>query len=418
MICRFSNAALTGICIAWGAVCAGCGADDRGSSPTPQVTADIFDAPVRGISRALTERFNDGDIAFDTPLRAADGLGPLYTRSSCDACHADALRGPGAVQKMSFVEADGVTPKGDQSALLWGHTVHPLGFPTSATPILPPQDPAIKISLRAGPPVLGRGYMEAVADAEIERIAAEQAAAGGAARGRVNHVRYASEIGDPGYNPHQKGDLVIGRFGLKARIATLDEFTADAFQGDMGITTPYRPTEFANPDGLTDDAKPGVDVGFESVDVRAMYLRLLSIPARRVSEAGGVGQRLFADNGCATCHVPSLRTRADYPIAQLADIDAAVYTDFLLHDMGSELADGLPEAADVDGEAGSFDWRTSPLIGLRFNRNFLHDGRAESIEHAILLHRGPGSEANESVDHFEALSDADRTRLLDFVESL
>src|SRR5262245_57973798 len=106
MICRFSCAALTAICIGAGITSFGCGSDDRGSSPTPAVTVDLFDAPIKGLSRALEARFNDGDIAFDTPLRAADGLGPLYTRSSCDACHSGALRGPGAVQKMAVVEAD------------------------------------------------------------------------------------------------------------------------------------------------------------------------------------------------------------------------------------------------------------------------------------------------------------------------
>src|SRR5207244_542272 len=82
------------------------------------------------------------------------------------------------------------------------------------------------------------------------------------------------------YHTHVKGDEVYGRFGLKARVATLDDFTADAFQGDMGITSPLRPTEFKNPDNLTDDGKPGVDVSIESIRSRATYLRLLAIPAR------------------------------------------------------------------------------------------------------------------------------------------
>ena len=125
---------------------------------------------------------------------------------------------------------------------------------------------------------------------------------------------------------------------------------------------------------------------------------------------------MFASSECAVCHVPSLATRADYAIPELAGIDAPVYTDLLLHRMGPELADGLP--SDVDGEAGSFEWRTAPLIGLRFNRTFLHDGRAKSIEEAVLLHRAEGSEANAAIDRFEALSDADRETLLQFVEAL
>src|SRR5262249_52943988 len=160
-------------------------------------------------------------------------------------------------------------------------------------------------------------------------------------------------------------------------IATLDEFTADALQGDMGITSPLRPIEFANPDGLTDDLKPGVDVTAESVNARATYMRLIAIPRR--TGLADAAKELFDEVKCSACHVPSLKTRADYPLPLLAGIDAPIFTDLLLHDMGDELADGM-----VDGEAASRDWRTSPLIGLRFNKTFLHDGRAHSIEEAIL----------------------------------
>jgi len=86
--------------------------------------------------------------------------------------------------------------------------------------------------------------------------------------------------------------------------------------------------------------------------------------------------------------------------------------------MGNDLADGLPASASVDGEAGSFEWRTAPLIGLRFNRTFMHDGRAKSIEEAVLAHRAEGSEANAVVDGFEALADTEREALLEFVEAL
>jgi len=101
-------------------------------------------------------------------------------------------------------------------------------------------------------------------------------------------------------------------------------------------------------------------------------------------------------------------TRADYPVAALAGIDAPIYTDLLLHRMSDELADGLPADAGVDGQADSFSWRTAPLIGLRFDRTFLHDGRAKSVTEAILLHRGTGSEANAAVDAFDALGAGDQ----------
>jgi CxxC motif-containing protein (DUF1111 family) len=395
-----------------------CGTDERidteatGGQPVPE----FFDVPIAGVGPELEAQFNDGDIAFATPVREADGLGPLYTRAACAGCHAEALRGPGLVNKMAVVEADGVTPAADQSKLEYGHTAHPLLTSGATTPIAAPDDPSIKLSQRLGPPLLGRGYIEAVLDSELARVEQEQSQRSDAIRGRRNHVKYASEPStEPDFDSHQKGDAVIGRFGLKARVATLTEFTADAFQFDMGITTSMRPVEFPNPDGLTDDDKPGVDVSEISLNRRSMYIRLLAIPARELDTAGDV---LFASTLCAVCHVPSLKTRPDYPIELLRDIDAPIYSDLLLHRMGNDLADGLPASADLDGEANSFDWRTAPLIGLRFNRNFLHDGRAKSVEEAILMHSGPGSEANESVERFGELSSEDRAALIEFVSAL
>lgn len=415
---------ITPVCVSLTLVLGGCGSsthsdspqksDGSGSPGSPHV--DVFDAPLPGLTRDEVDRFDAGDIAFSTPLKQSDGLGPLYTRSSCDSCHAQGVRGPGVVQKMAVVEADGVTPAADQSRLAFGHTVHPLVNVEGAVAILPPEDAKdVKITTRVGPPVIGRGYVEAVADSEIERQSAEQKDRTDGIHGRVNHVKYASELNeDTTFGAYQKGDDVIGRFGLKARIATLDDFTADAFQGDMGITSPLRPDEFKNP-SAAEDEKPGVDVSYASVNKRAMYVRLLDIPARRLSDAGAA---LFEATLCSVCHVPSLRTREDYPVAALAGLDAPIYSDLLLHDMGDTLADGLPAGSDTDGEASSRDWRTTPLIGLRFNRTLLHDGRADSVEQAILGHRGEGSEANVSVDAFERLSSDDRALLLEFVQAL
>ncbi|HVW26300.1 MAG TPA: di-heme oxidoredictase family protein [Polyangiaceae bacterium] len=376
----------------------------------------IRDVAIAKISSELSTTFNDGDYAFDLPMHDADGLGPLYTRVSCSACHDAASRGPGMVQKMSVVEDDRVTPSPDQSLLPWGHTVHPQVAGGGKTPIVPPTDPSVLVTSRLGPPILGRGYMEAIEDSEIERVEMEQAARSDQIHGRINHVTYESEMSaDAAFHTHVKGDAVIGRFGLKARIATLDDFTADAFQNDMGITSPLRPNEITNPDGLLDDDKPGIDVDLDSIQKRAMYVRLIAIPTR-IDDA--IGRKLFDQVQCSACHVPTMHTRADYPIAQLADIDAPVYTDMLLHQMGPALADGLPEDPSVDWEASSRQWRTMPLIGVSLNHTFLHDGRVTTVEDAILAHGGDGSEASDSLDQFNALSDDDRKHLIAFVEGL
>ena len=391
-------------------------ADTEQSDPLAGLTVvgdDPTDVPLRGSSRELTDRFLVGDALFDAVFRDPDGLGPLYIRTACASCHESAGRGPGAVQKVAIVEEDGVTPAADQSSLGYGHTIRPYTAGGATTPITAPEGKGIKLTQRLGPAVFGRGYMEAVDDAEIERVEAEQSVRDDDIRGRIHRVTYASKenAGQP-YHTYQEGQGgLVGKFGMKARIATLDEFTADAAQGDMGITSPMRPEELANPDGLGDDAKAGVDIDMDTVNAMADYMRLLEIPARRPASPRAAA--LFEEVKCAVCHVPSLKTRADYPIQALAGVDAPVFTDFLLHEMGEWLADGLN-----DGTATSGAWKTAPLIGLRHFSGYLHDGRAKTIEQAVLAHENPGSEANGSIKLFKSLSAEDRAALLDFVEGL
>ena len=390
---------------------------DGGSDAPPATPFDPFDVPIASATADEKNSFITGDNLFDLALRDADGLGPLYTRTSCGGCHNNGVRGPGSVEKMVIVAADGFTPVPDQTTMLpFGNTVHPLLAGGGKTAIVPPVNAAgLKTSFRLGPPILGRGYVEAVLDSEIMRVAAEQATRTDAIHGRINHVTYASEVSaDARFHTHVKGDVLIGRFGLKAKIGALDDFTADALQNDMGITSPLRTTEIPNPDGLTDDMKPGLDVTVESVANRSLYVRLTAIPLRSDTSAEmAPGSALFDSTKCSACHVRSMKTQPDYPIASLANIDAPIYTDLLLHNMGATLADGV-----IDGEAGPADWRTPPLIGLRFERTFLHDARALTIDDAILMHDGPGSEAAEAVSIYRALSDADKATLQKFVGAL
>jgi CxxC motif-containing protein (DUF1111 family) len=386
---------------------------DSGSPPAPDgpstTLVNASDVPLDGLSKEDVARFNDGDDLFGLPFRPADGLGPLFIRTACSSCHAEGSRGPGLVQKMVVVEPDGITPSADQSSLAFGHTVRQGMAAGAVTPIAPPQAGNVKVSVRLGPPVLGRGYIEAVDESELVRLEAEQAARTDAIHGKIGHAPYAS-VPNPGspFERFQQGDVVTGRLGLKSRIATIDDFTADAFQGDMGLTTPMRPIELANPDGLGDDRRAGVDLTQGHIDRISFYLRRIAIPLRvGLTEQGAA---LFAETACAVCHVPSLRTRASYPIAQLAGIDAPIYSDLLLHDMGAALADGM-----TDGGAAATAWRTAPLIGLRFQSSYLHDGRAQSVTDAVLAHDG---EAREAARAFSALSEADQRTLIEFVEAL
>jgi CxxC motif-containing protein (DUF1111 family) len=386
---------------------------DAGTPPAPDGPSSTLlnasDVPLDGLSSEDVAKFNDGDALFDLPFRPADGLGPLFIRTACSSCHEEGSRGPGLVQKMVLVEADGITPAADQSALAFGHTVRQGMAAGATTPITPPQAGNVKVTTRLGPPVLGRGYIEAVDEAELVRLEAEQATRSDGIHGKIGRAPFESvPNADPAFGAYQQGVVVTGRLGLKARIASIDDFTADAFQGDMGLTTPMRPIELVNPDGLADDRRAGVDLTQGHIDRISFYLRRIAIP-RRIGLTDQ-GAALFEQTACAVCHVPSLRTRASYPIAQLAGIDAPIYSDLLLHDMGAALADGM-----TDGGASATAWRTAPLIGLRFQSTFLHDGRVQSVTDAVLAHDG---EAREAARAFRALSDADQRALIELVEAL
>lgn len=362
--------------------------------PLQVVGSDPFGVALAGLTTAERDQFDRGDRAFEHAYRASEGLGPVYIRSACGSCHAHDGRGPGTVERWVAVATDGITMAPDQSALPFGIVMRPQ-FASRATMGItrPARTDGLRQSVRFGPAVVGRGWMEAIADQEIV-AQAELQAREGVVSGRVNRLM----------------DGRIGRFGHKARVATLDDFAADAFQGDMGLTSPTRPTEVANPDRLADDDRPGVDLTAETIRDVGFYVRVLSTPERRGLPTNGA--RLFEATGCARCHTPSMATDpASFRL--FAGRRAEVFSDMLLHDMGTWLADGV-----VESTANEREWRTAPLIGLRFQDTFLHDGRADTVEHAIQGHRGEGSEANFSVDLFDRLSPADRQTLLTYVQGL
>ena len=148
------------------------------------------------------------------------------------------------------------------------------------------------------------------------------------------------------------------------------------------------------------------------------YLKTLRAPSRRDESIAEVvaGEQLFTAIGCASCHTPTMRTGRS-EIAVLDQVEFHAYTDLLLHDMGPELDDGYTE-----GRALTSEWRTPPLWGIGIQENFqggqafyLHDGRAQTFEETIGLHGGEGTASRSA---FQALSDADKARLVRFLRSL
>lgn len=358
---------------------------------------DPSDAPLAGLSPDERLRFARGDARFEEPFAETQGLGPHYVHRSCASCHEDDARGPGAVRRI-VATAGSVLPHGD--------VVRPRLAAGARTPVEAPA--GAHTVVRLGPAVFARGLLEAIPDETILAYEAAQAATGGPISGRA--ARLVPRAREPA---SLFGDAAprLGRFGHEARAATLESFVADALLGDMGLTSPARPDELPSPDGLTDDLRPGPDVDAETVALLADYVRLLAIPARTAPDPRGAS--LFATVGCADCHVPTSRTRADHPVAALRDREVALYTDLLLHDLGEGLDDGI-----VEGAAAPREWRTAPLVGLRFLRGLLHDGRAETVAEAIAAHASEGSEANGVVARFDALAPEDRQALVAFVEGL
>jgi CxxC motif-containing protein (DUF1111 family) len=164
------------------------------------------------------------------------------------------------------------------------------------------------------------------------------------------------------------------------------------------------------------------------------YNSLLGVPARR-DYADTVGENLFNSIGCAGCHRPTMTTSPHHPLAELRNQVIRAFTDLLLHDMGEGLADHLGE-----GTATGSEWRTPPLWGLGHSASvmlsdpkandtislrrkaddvnrigFLHDGRARTIEEAILWHGGEGLASRKA---YEALKAEDKTEILKFLNSL
>jgi CxxC motif-containing protein (DUF1111 family) len=254
------------------------------------------------------------------------------------------------------------------------------------------------------PPVFGVGLIEALTDSTILVNEDPADANADGISGRANWVTPPAYLPptEPGAGPGMR----VGRFGRKAQVSALLQQTVEAYHQDIGITSPFRPAENLNP--LASHQVPGLDraadpeVGEQETNDVAQYMRMLAAPSPGgMTDRRRRGEAVFGSAGCASCHLPTLRT-GGHEIEALAFRDVTLYSDLLLHDLGDGLADNRP-----DGSADGREWRTAPLWGLRIAREFLngelfllHDGRAHSVDEAIRLH---GGEAQAARDAFLAL---------------
>lgn len=371
---------------------------------------DVFDASLPGLTTDEQAAFVRGDTEFERRFAPSTGLGPIFNNVSCASCHSGDGRGrlSNALQRIGTVDNDMLRSIG-------GPQIQDKAIPGAHAERVPS---GVPVSLRLPPPVFGAGLIDAIPDATILAGADPDDRDGDGISGRANLVT-PNEYALPGVVTNPDGRR-IGRFGRKAQTSTLLEQTVEAYHQDMGITSDFRPRENHNPlSSIPVDAAdraPDPEVPPATVLAVVHYLRTLAPPrAGGDSEQRREARAVFSSVGCASCHTQTLTTGPS-SISALANKPVELYSDLLLHDMGDALADNRP-----DGDASGREWRTTPLWGLRLMRKFLdgeallmHDGRARTVEEAILLH---GGEATKSRDAFAARTPAQRRALIDFVES-
>ena len=267
----------------------------------------------------------------------------------------------------------------------------------------------VEVSPRMAPAVIGAGLLEAIPEDDIVGVADPDDADGDGISGRPNWIK------DP-----TSGEATLGRFGWKANVASVERQVASAFIGDIGISSHLFPDQNCTETQTACAAAPNggePEVTDELLEKVVFYNQTLAVPARRNLDSPdvGAGAGLFGDLGCAGCHQPRQET-GDAEIAALANQVVFPFTDLLLHDMGPGLADHR-----TDGEASGTEWRTAPLWGIGLTETvsghtfLLHDGRARSLEEAILWH---GGEAEPAATGYKALSSEQRSQLVAFMESL
>ncbi|NNG17433.1 MAG: thiol oxidoreductase [Gemmatimonadales bacterium] len=399
---RRATAVLGGAAVVLAAACA----DFTTEAP---LEGDVFDGPLPGLTPEELAAFVRGDEDFGRAFSPAEGLGPIFNNVSCASCHSGDGRGRVENALTRFSQAGSLVQH------LGGPQLQDKAIPGAEAEVLPA---GVDVSVRLPPPVFGVGLIEAISEAAILALADETDADGDGISGRPNWVTPPAFV--PAMEPGGGSGPQLGRFSRKAQVSSLLQQTVEAYHQDIGITSDFLPIENQNPlaGSPTDAADRVADPEISQSTVRAVvhYIRTLAPPAPGADTPERMrGRALFVQLNCSGCHVPQLMTGPN-PIAALARQPVTLYSDLLLHDMGDDLADNRP-----DGSANGREWRTAPLWGLRLMRQFLngdafllHDGRARTIEEAILLH---GGEAQAARDGFAALGPGERTAVLDFVGS-
>lgn len=360
--------------------------------------------PLRGLTEVEAARFHAGKALFNRVFTPAEGLGPAFNENQCSACHTvPAAGGTTGFERVAKASRFTAPAACDLLRNEGGENIR-----TRATPLLRAHGiaresapPGATETGRFLPPFLfGLGLIEAIPESTIAARADPDDDDGDGISGRAA----------------RNADGRLTRFGHKADVASIEDFTRSALLLEMGLTS--RPGDrdlvggAAPPPGTDPVSDPEVDV--RVVELLTDFARFLAPPAPahpRSSEQAdtlATGRRLFEKVGCTGCHTPSMRT-ASHDVAALSRRTVHLYSDLLLHDMGPDLANVC--APDADPR----ELRTSALMGLQHREFFLHDGRALDLRDAILEH---GGEADASRNAFARLPWMAQEYVILFLRSL
>jgi CxxC motif-containing protein (DUF1111 family) len=422
-------------------------ADNRKAFAQPAANLEVEQRGEFFIGNAF---FNSPWVVAPASAGARDGLGPLFNARSCDACHNNDGRGRPpekpderpvslVIQFATPTPGDNNEPGADPR---YGVNFNPFAiggikaegnvviehreitgtFADGSTySLMAPEYRFIELeygelahdtsfSPRVAPSVIGSGLLEAISEAQLLEGADPEDRDGDGISGRPNHVW-----------DHLLKRAVIGRFGWKSNQPDIAHQTAAAFSAEIGMSTSLRPDQ--NCTSVQTDCAAAPTGGAPEISDTIFqhivnYQRMLGVPIRRHLDDKETqrGARLFVTAQCAACHRPTFVTGDIKDAPWLSQQKIHPFTDLLLHDMGEQLADGR-----ADFEASASEWRTPPLWGLGLQKTvndhtrLLHDGRARDINEAILWH---GGEAQRAQEAYRNMSQADRTALLKFLESL
>ena len=413
------------------------------TDPGPRGGAAGAGGPIAGLSGSQSVYFIEGQKRFQEVEGVAQGLGPRFNSTSCSSCHAQpavggtspannpevAIAPPGQLAAVaSFITTNGpvrearfvknLSTGGNDGGVhdlftIVGRSDNPPGCnitqPDFATNLS-----NNNVIFRIPTPVFGGGLIEVITGTTIRNNLAANAGA-------------KASLGITGHVNTNGNDGTVTRFGWKAQNKSLELFTGEAYNVEMGVTNQIFQNEREETPQCAVNGTPEDQTNFDlNQPLKAMsdvvgfslFMRFLAAPVA-VTSYGNVtaasianGSAKFNSIGCALCHTPSLQTGLS-SVGALVQQTANLFSDLAVHHMGTGLADGVSQ-----GAAGPDEFRSAPLWGLGQRLFFLHDGRTSDLLQAIQAHSSSGSEATMVVTAFNALSTADRQDILNFLRSL